>query len=479
MKGWNISGAAFLLWHKLGITAGICYPVYMKRKVNKKSSKVNRRRSTRRSKGALPVFLTTLVLMISAGILGMLLLKFWTDKKSLEDKGAKAVSGSAALPEKGKQEDTFLWESIPGEDSSGNNSQWEKQEAAPQPTVPARYGDILADPEYMKENKIYAREAASKDEVTIGFAGDILMDDSYAIMANLKKRGGNIESGISEAMLAQMHAVDIMVVNNEFPFTNRGTPTEEKTFTFRADTDTVYYLHDMGADAAILANNHIYDFGEVGLLDTLDTLEEAGIPNVGAGRNLDEASAPLYFIINDMKIAIVAATQIERLENPDTKGATENSAGVFRCLNPDRLCKTVAQAKENSDFVIVYIHWGTENQAEPDWLQLEQAPKIAEAGADLIIGDHSHCLQGITYCGDTPVIYSLGNFWFNSKTLDTGMVRVTLDDSGLKSFQFVPGIQSGCRVDLAYGEDKERILSYMRSLSPKAVIDQEGYVSKP
>ena len=149
VKGWNISGAAFLLWHKLGITAGICYPVYMKRKVNKKSSKVNRRRSTRRSKGALPVFLTTLVLMISAGILGMLLLKFWTDKKSLEDKGAKAVSGSAALPEKGKQEDTFLWESIPGEDSSGNNSQWEKQEAAPQPTVPARYGDILADPESM------------------------------------------------------------------------------------------------------------------------------------------------------------------------------------------------------------------------------------------------------------------------------------------------------------------------------------------
>ena len=141
--------------------------------------------------------------MISAGILGMLLLKFWTDKKALEDKEAKAVSGPAALPEKGKQEDPFPWESIPGEDSSGNNSQWEKQEAAPQPTVPARYGDILADPEYMKENKIYAREAASKDEVTIGFAGDILMDDSYAIMANLKKRGGNIESGISEAMLAQ------------------------------------------------------------------------------------------------------------------------------------------------------------------------------------------------------------------------------------------------------------------------------------
>ncbi len=279
-------------------------------------------------------------------------------------------------------------------------------------------------------------------------------------------------------MLTQMREVDIMVANNEFPFTDRGTPTPDKTFTFRADTGTVSYLHDMGVDVAVLANNHIYDFGEVGLLDTLDTLANAGIPQVGAGRNLEEASAPLYFIVNDMKIAVVAATQIERLDNPDTKGATESSAGVFRCWNPDKLYEIVAKAKANSDFVIVYIHWGTENQAEPDWAQLEQAPRIAQAGADLIIGDHSHCLQGITYCGDTPVIYSLGNFWFNSKSLDTCLVKVTIGQNGLEAFQFVPAIQADCKVDLAYGEDKERILAYMRGLSPDVRIDEDGFVSK-
>ena len=279
-------------------------------------------------------------------------------------------------------------------------------------------------------------------------------------------------------MLAQMRDVDILVANNEFPFTDRGTPTEDKTFTFRADTNTVSYLEDMGVDVAVLANNHIYDFGEVGLLDTLDTLMNAGIPQVGAGRNLEEASAPLYFIVNDMKIAVVAATQIERLDNPDTKGATENSAGVFRCWTPDKLYQIVADAKEKSDFVIVYIHWGTENQAEQDWAQLEQAPKIAEAGADLIIGDHPHCLQGIAYFGDTPVIYSMGNFWFNSKTLDTGMVKVTIGQQGLESFQFLPAIQSDCRTDLAYGTDKERILAYMRELSPDVRIDEEGFVNK-
>ena len=179
-----------------------------------------------------------------------------------------------------------------------------------------------------------------------------------------------------------------------------------------------------------------------------------------------------------MKIAIVAATQIERLDNPDTKGATEDGAGVFRCWNPEKLYQVVAEAKEQSDFVIVFIHWGTENQAEPDWAQLDQAPKLAQAGADLIIGDHSHCLQGITYFDDTPVIYSLGNFWFNSKTLDTCMVQVTIGRNGLESFQFIPAIQSDCRVSLAYGEEKSRILAYMRGLSPEVTIDAEGYVSK-
>ena len=342
----------------------------------------------------------------------------------------------------------------------------------------SRYAAELSDEEYRKANNILVWESSSQDTVTFGFVGDFLLDDEYAIMANLLRRGATIENGISEPLLAQMRDVDILVANNEFPFTDRGTPTEDKTFTFRADTNTVSYLEDMGVDVAVLANNHIYDFGEVGLLDTLDTLMNAGISQVGAGRNLEEASAPLYFIVNDMKIAVVAATQIERLDNPDTKGATESSAGVFRCWNPDKLYQIVADAKEKSDFVIVYIHWGTENQAELDWAQLEQAPKIAEAGADLIIGDHPHCLQGITYFGDTPVIFSMGNFWFNSKTLDTGMVKVTIGQQGLESFQFLPAIQSDCRTDLAYGTDKERILAYMRELSPDVRIDEEGFVNK-
>jgi poly-gamma-glutamate capsule biosynthesis protein CapA/YwtB (metallophosphatase superfamily) len=182
-----------------------------------------------------------------------------------------------------------------------------------------------------------------------------------------------------------------------------------------------------------------------------------------------------------VKIAFLSATQIERVDNPDTKGATENSPGVFRCRNVDMLLEEVTRAKAENDFVVVYIHWGTESTSELDWAQKEQAPKIAAAGADLIIGDHPHVLQGITYYGETPVIYSLGNFLFNSKTLDTCLVKVTLDsESGaLKNFQFIPALQKDCYTSLLAGSEKDRVIRYMQSLSPEVLIDGNGFVTKP
>lgn len=339
-----------------------------------------------------------------------------------------------------------------------------------------KYTDILNDPDYMVANNIYAKDANDPSLVSIAFAGDILFDSNYAVMSKLLANGGDISAGVDPALINEMRSVDIMVLNNEFPYSDRGEPTPEKKFTFRARPQTVSYLGDMGVDLVSLANNHAYDFGENAFFDTMETLEGAGIAYMGAGRNLEEARRPVYYIINNIKIAFVAATQIERLDNPDTRGATESSAGVFRCWNGDNLLETVREAKENSDFVIVFLHWGTENVETIDWAQEKQAPEVVEAGADLVIGAHPHCLQQIDMVNGVPVMYSLGNFWFNSRTVDTGMVKVTLNENGLQSLQFVPCLQSGCRTSLVQGEEKSRILNYMRSLSGGIQIDDEGYV---
>ena len=344
-------------------------------------------------------------------------------------------------------------------------------------TVNDKYTDILSDTDYMVENNVYAKEAADPDEVTITFAGDILFDDQYAVMARVVQNGGDITYGIEPDLIKEMRSADIMMLNNEFPYSDRGEPLEDKQFTFRASTSSVSYLNELGVDIVSLANNHAYDYGETAFLDTMTTLEDAGIIYVGAGHNLEEARRPVCYIINNMRIAIVSATQIERLDNPDTKGATDTSAGVFRCWNGDNLIETIREAKENNDFVIAYLHWGTENVEEIDWAQEKQAAEVAEAGADLVIGDHPHCLQQIGIVKGVPVVYSLGNFWFNSRTLDTGMIKVTLDENGLKSCQFIPCLQSGSKTVLLQGEEKKRVLDYMQSISAGVKIDGEGYVT--
>lgn len=146
------------------------------------------------------------------------------------------------------------------------------------PVSEGKYADILRNPEYMKENNIYAKEAAKEECVTIAFAGDILFDPNYAMMATLLRNGGDISNGIAPDLIAEMKAADIMMLNNEFAYSDRGAPLAEKQFTFRAKPSYVSYLHDLGVDIVSLANNHTYDYGEEALLDTLQTLSDAGIP---------------------------------------------------------------------------------------------------------------------------------------------------------------------------------------------------------
>lgn len=345
----------------------------------------------------------------------------------------------------------------------------------------SRYGAILQDEELCKERHIYAKDTISPDEIVLAFAGDISFADGYTNMNSLESRSDGIRGCFDEPLLTVMENADIFMVNNEFPYTSRGTPTPDKTFTFRSKPENVKYLYDMGVDIVSIANNHVYDYGKTSLLDTLTTLQDAAMPYGGAGENLEEAVKPVYFIANDTKIAYVCATQIERLDYPDTVGAKENEPGVFRCWYDNRILEVIQEAKENSDYVIAYIHWGTEMQTTPDWTQLQQATELQEAGADLIIGDHPHCLQQISYIEDTPIIYSLGNFWFNSKTQDTGILEVVIDTStsaNTKSVRFIPALQSNCKTTLLQDAEKQRVLAYMQSLSPDIVLDGDGYAMK-
>lgn len=320
-------------------------------------------------------------------------------------------------------------------------------------------------------------DCKEQGEIKLLFAGDVLLDEHYAVMANLLDRGGEIEEAFSAGLLDIMRSADVFMLNNEFTFTNRGTPTQGKQYTFRANPEKVSLLKEIGVDMVSVANNHIYDYGEISLLDTLDTLDAAGIAYTGAGKNLEEAMKPVYLIANGMKIGIISATQIERNGTPDTKEATVTTPGVLRCMDTTKLVQVINQMEEKCDYTILYIHWGTELREEIDWLQEEQAPIYAQAGVDLIIGDHPHCLQKIDTIDGVPVVYSLGNFWFNSKTQNSCVIEVVLKEKKLHTLKFIPCKQEDSRTRLLEGMEKQGILNYMRDISPGIMIDENGYVN--
>lgn len=340
-------------------------------------------------------------------------------------------------------------------------------------------GYVLSD-EDTPENGVYTKSVKTPGEVTMVFGGDIDFDTGYANMNALRSRGGDISAALSPGLLSLLRDSDICMLNNEFPYSDRGTPTAGKKFTFRAPPSTVHYLTDMGVDIVGLANNHAYDHGKDALLDTFDTLEGEGIPYVGAGHNIEEASKPVYFIAGGMKIGIVCATQIERTSPPDTKEATETEPGVLRTLDPTRFLGVIEEAEAHSDFVVVFVHWGSENKNDYEASQRELAEKYVSAGADLIMGAHPHVLQGFDYVGNVPVMYSMGNFWFNSKTLDNCAVQAVITRDGLKSLRFYPCQQRDCRTTM-FDEGSEeylRIIRQMRGFSTDhADIDDSGFVT--
>ncbi len=313
--------------------------------------------------------------------------------------------------------------------------------------------------------------------VTFTFAGDVLLDPSYAAGVAIRQRG--MTGCFDEGLLGIMQGSDVFMLNNEFPYTNNPVCNSKK-YTFRADPADAVKLLEIGTDLVSLSNNHVFDRCEKGFLDTLTTLRQNGIPYVGAGENIEEASRPyLYETTNGMKIAVLNSTCIERYPAASTRGASATQSGVFRSYDPTLLYQKIAEAKTYADYVIVYVHWGTEKEARPDANQKQMAKGMAEAGANLIIGDHPHCLQTIDFVQGVPVIYSLGNYIFNNHTRQTALVRLMLQPTTKQAIglELIPvSCDSACKQTLATGAARTAILQYERSLSPNVVIQDDGLI---
>ena len=315
-------------------------------------------------------------------------------------------------------------------------------------------------------------------DFTVCFAGDINLDENWGTTKFLDSQPNGIRDCISPELLEHMQNADVMCLNNEFTYSLGGEKMPGKSYTFRANPERVNVLKEMGVDVVKLANNHSFDYGSQSLLDTLDTLDNADIRYFGAGRNLEEAMMPVYMEVDGKIIAFVGASRAEK--NIMTPQATENEPGILRCYDTELFVETIKEAKKNADFVLAYVHWGTEYSHQLEDVQLTTGKEYLDAGADVIIGAHSHCLQGMEYYGEKTIIYSLGNYWFNGKTLDTMLLELHFfgdDRNGQVEVKVIPAIQSGYMTTIVSEPgEQERIFSFLEEISINVEIDEEGYV---
>ncbi|MBR7084972.1 MAG: CapA family protein, partial [Oscillospiraceae bacterium] len=229
-------------------------------------------------------------------------------------------------------------------------------------------------------------EPEEKFDYTICFTGDISIEDGAYTTKRWISHDRDTFSCFDETIVRHMREADICLADNEFPYTTRGTPNYGKDYIYRANPENISLMEELGVDVLALANNHMYDYGAEGLLDTLDTIDKTNIKRVGAGKNIDEASAPLYMDMKGLKVAFISGTRVEWEEF--TKGATETEPGVFRTVDPELLYQRVKEARKEADLVIVYIHWGIEGTERLEDYQEEVGKKLIDVGADAVIGNH-------------------------------------------------------------------------------------------
>lgn len=212
------------------------------------------------------------------------------------------------------------------------------------------------------------------------------------------------------------------------------------TYVLVGSAENADALDQAGFDVMSVATNHIKNCGltncgDRAFFDTLDNLERVGIIPVGAGGNHSEAMQPVVVECNDVRFGIVSLGQIEPMAF-----ASDDEPGIA-VLSEENLQVAISAAGEISDVIIVMPHWGPEDVAWPTYLQRDLARQLVDAGADLVVGNHTHVVQGVQIIDGVPVFYGLGNFVFDQWPRDhqQGVILlVHFKGTEYAGYEFIP-----------------------------------------
>jgi poly-gamma-glutamate synthesis protein (capsule biosynthesis protein) len=230
---------------------------------------------------------------------------------------------------------------------------------------------------------------------------------------------------------------DLTIINHECPSTDRVAPIP-KTFSFRCDPDALPAARRAGVDVANLANNHGYDHGPEGLLDSIRNVRAAGIAPVGVGATERAAERPALFEIGGWTVAVLGFGEVL---DPLDQTAGPHKPGTATGHSLARKLRAIHAADRVADVVIATIHWGVELDTAPRDYQVQEGHAMIDAGADVIVGHHAHRLQPMSVYHGRPIFWGLGNFvWpaFSSEGATTAVAEIRVTPTGRFEGRLLP-----------------------------------------
>jgi len=306
------------------------------------------------------------------------------------------------------------------------------------------------------------QEWAGEGRIVIAVGGDVLPESSW--------EGSQDIFHFLDGMQAQFAQTDLVFVNLEepitssaqaAPFKNRSEVAAGRDYILKARNPEIpRALKQSGVGLVGLANNHMMDYGFIGLRDTLNAFRQAELPVVGAGVKLD-AQRPFIFQRHGRRVALLAFSDVV----PRNSGATETHLGIASAKDASDLADAIRRARRQADFVVLMMHWGGQGNHLIIPRQRQLARVAAEAGCDAIVGMHPHVLQGIEYIKHTPVLYSIGNFAFASKrpaSQESVLVKLEFGSDGLEKLSLVPVVISPTGAPIPAGKQQsDEILGHL------------------
>lgn len=268
------------------------------------------------------------------------------------------------------------------------------------------------------------------NKISIGFTGDLGFSGYFT---GACKKPDLLDNNLKEFFKAN----DATVINYENPITACRI-TRKKRLAHRSDPEALDFIKSNFSNPVLsFANNHLMDYGYIGMIDTIENTEAAGLPYIGAGRNIEEASK-MIVLGDDIKIGIMSMQYKKYMVANDVHG------GPFHESSDAYIKKRVEEFRSKVDWLVLVYHGGDEFLYSPMPYIRKLLKKYLDWGCDVIVAHHPHVVQGFEYVGKKAIFYSLGNFIFDTdyqrvqEGTDRGMLlRLTFTKDGF-SFEGVP-----------------------------------------